>query len=202
MPKGENGAAQTLFALRHLLRREAGAVAVVEKLGNFALPIQRALAAHLCRMRGQDRANQRQSEEGLKIGAGKSRTGNLFESRLERAISRRGTGDGVSARASDMMLVFGDVGQMREVAERADNLNRGHARQAGQDDVEFGAGAVILVAVEAYRRLANALDKLENRIALLRPHRVAEQTPEYADVIPQRDILFPNFIRRLRGCSL
>ncbi len=91
-------------------------------------------------------------------------------------------------RAAYVVLILRNVGQVREIAEGADDLNGRQTRQAGQDHVQFGARALILVAVEANRGLADTLDKFEDRFALLSPHSVAQHTPEQANVIPQRHV--------------
>ena len=46
----------------------------------------------------------------------------------------------------------------------------------------------VLVAVEADRRLADALDQRENVLPLLLAHGVAEQPAEQADVVAQRGV--------------
>ena len=63
------------------------------------------------------------------------------------------------------------------------------ARQAVQRGLELAPRRLVLVAVEADRGLADALDDLEDRLALLLAHRVAEDAPEQADVVAQRQVL-------------
>ena len=97
--------------------------------------------------------------------------------------------------AADVMLVLGDVGEVREVAEGADDLDGLAARQAVQRRFELAPRRVVLVAVEADRRLADALDDVEDRLAFLLADRVAEDPAEQADVVAQRKVLVGNFDR-------
>ena len=68
-------------------------------------------------------------------------------------------------------------------------------RQAVQRRLELAARGFVLVAVEADRGLADALDDLEDRLALLAADRVAEDAAEQPDVIAQRKILVGNIER-------
>ena len=93
------------------------------------------------------------------------------------------------AAAADVVLVFGDIGEMREEAEGADQLQRPVARQRIEHPLQFVARGAILVAAKADRALADALDRLERGIALLLAHRVAEDAAKKPDVLAQRQIL-------------
>ena len=81
------------------------------------------------------------------------------------------------------MLIFGDVGQMRKVAESADDLDTLIMREAIQCRLELVARGFIFVAVEADRGPANALDDCENRLAFLAADRIAENASEKADIV-------------------
>ena len=56
----------------------------------------------------------------------------------------------------------------------------------------------LVVAMEADRGLADALDEIEHLAAFLLAHGVAEQAAEQADVVAQRRVLFGRR-RRRRG---
>ena len=63
-------------------------------------------------------------------------------------------------------------------------------RQAVERSLRARARAFcVLVAVEADRGLADALDDVEDRLALLVAHRVAEDAAEQADVVAERKVL-------------
>ena len=55
--------------------------------------------------------------------------------------------------------------------------------------LELAAGVLILVAVEADRGLADALDDLEGRLPLLLAHRVAENASQKPDVVAKGKVL-------------
>ena len=92
--------------------------------------------------------------------------------------------------AADVMLVLGDVGEMREIAESAHDRQRLVGAEAVEHRLEFAPRAGLVVAVEADRGLADLLDERVGLLALLLAHRVAENAAEQADVVAQRPVLF------------
>ena len=82
-----------------------------------------------------------------------------------------------------MMLVFRNVGQMRKVAERTDDLNALSMREAVQHSLEFVPRGFILVAMEAYRGLANALNDCKNSLAFLAADRITKNAAEKPDIV-------------------
>jgi hypothetical protein len=66
-----------------------------------------------------------------------------------------------------MMLVFGDVGALRKVAESADDLDALTMREAIQCRFELIPRGFILFLVEADRGPANVFNYCEDRLALL-----------------------------------
>src|SRR5208337_4592785 len=108
---------ELLLVERELRLIGARAIAFVEQFGNFELPRQRALAPHLRWMGGQHRTHHRAVEKGperRRLNAVRAR---VLEGEGERAAPRRRACDRMRAVAADVMLVFGDVGEMREIAE-------------------------------------------------------------------------------------
>ena len=81
-------------------------------------------------------------------------------------------------RATDVVLVLGDVGQVREEAVGADDLDGLSARQAVQRAFEFAPRGRVLAAMEADGGLTDALDDVEYRLPLLLAHGVAEDPAE------------------------
>src|SRR5215831_19076333 len=94
-----------------------------------------------------------------------------------------------------MMLVLGDVGEMRKKTVGADHAERVRARQAVECGLELAASAFVLTAMKANGGLTNALDHRENGLALLLANRVTEDSTEQADIVPQGDVLFRDFGR-------
>jgi hypothetical protein len=101
------------------------------------------------------------------------------------AFLGRRAGDLVGAGAADVVLVFGDVRQVREVAEGAHHVDGLVAGQGIEGGLQLAAGGVVLVAAEADRALADRLDQVEHGLALLGAHGVAEHAAEQADVVAE-----------------
>ena len=105
------------------------------------------------------------------------------------AFARWRAGQVVRAGAADMVQVLGDVGEVREVAEGADDPGGLLGRQAVEQGLELVPRGLVLVAMEADGGLADALDQGEHGLAFLGPYRVAEDGAEQADVVAQRQVL-------------
>ena len=73
-----------------------------------------------------------------------------------------------------VVAVFGNVGQMREVAEGADHAHRLVGRQVLQKPVKHPPGAGVLLQPVGHRQLAHPLDQLEGVLALLFAYHLAE----------------------------
>ena len=88
------------------------------------------------------------------------------------------SGEGMRPAATDMVLVLGDIGQVREEAVGADHLDGLAARQAVQRAFEFAPRGRVLAAMEANGRLTDALHDSEYRLPLLLAEGVAEDPAE------------------------
>src|SRR5271170_1209892 len=88
-----------------------------------------------------------------------------------------------------MVLILGDVGEMREIAEGADDAQRLIVVEAVERRLQFAAGANLVIPVETDRGLADALQEFVDLAALLFAHRVAEKATEQADIGAQRRVL-------------
>ena len=95
----------------------------------------------------------------------------------------------MGAVAADMMLILGDVGEVREIAVGAHNRERLVGAQAVERRLELAPRGDLVVAMEADRGPADLLDQLEDLFALLLPDGVAEDSPKQADVVAQGDVL-------------
>ena len=140
-------------------------------------------------MGGQHRADQRVIE---KVGE-RFRLDAHLAGALKRIGERTGAWGGARDRmgavAADVMLIFGDVGEMREIAVGARDRERLLSVEAVERRLEFAPRADLVVAMEAYRGLTDLLDQLENLFALLLANGVAEDLPEQANVLAQRNVL-------------
>ena len=88
-----------------------------------------------------------------------------------------------------MVLVLSDVGQMREIAERADDADGLSVRQTADDRLELLARGGVGIAMKPKRGLTDPLDCLEDVIAFLRAHGFTEDTAEEPYVVSERRIL-------------
>jgi hypothetical protein len=99
------------------------------------------------------------------------------------------------ARPADVMLVFGDIGEVREVAEGAADQDGVVGREIIEDCLQLLTRALVLVAAEPDGRLPDALDGREHRLAFLLAHGIAEDAPDQADIITQRLVLIGQLVR-------
>ena len=168
-------------------------VALVEKVGDLELADERALAPDLGRVSGEDGADQRAVEERADRRGRDVRLADVMAEVMEGvgegARTRRRASRHMGAVAADVVLVLGDVGEMREIAEGPHDRQRLVGRQAVEGRLELAPGAGLVVAMEADRGLADLLDQPEGLLALLLAHRVAEDAAEQADVVAQRLVL-------------
>ena len=106
------------------------------------------------------------------------------------ALARRGAGDLVGARAADVVLVLGDVGEVREVAEGPHHdhglVGASAGRAMASSSARAAASSSRWKRIELRRMRSMSLEGLR---ALLLAHGVAEQAAEQADVLAQRQVL-------------
>ena len=115
LPQGRHGTAQLLFDLRRLLVGQPHAIALLEQRCDCYLERHDALAPHLRRVRGQHRADEGGVEETAQIRSVDPGLRRAGQSVGHRARPRRGTGQRMCAGSPDMMLVLGDIGEVREI---------------------------------------------------------------------------------------
>ena len=121
LPQGQDGIGEPETVLGIFFRRHAQALALVEQVGKVAVVADQTLALNLGRMRGEDRGDDGVGEE-VDDGLGRNiAVGKLVEGMNEAAFARWRTRQIVGAPAPDMVLVLGDVGQLQEIAEGADD---------------------------------------------------------------------------------
>jgi hypothetical protein len=87
-------------------------------------------------------------------------------------------------------MVFGDVGEVRKIAEGAHDAHGFGDRHAVEDGFEFPPGGAVLVAVETDRGLPDALDQIEDVGALLIANGIAENAAKQPYIVAQPRILF------------
>ena len=98
----------------------------------------------------------------------------------------------MAAAATVLVHVLGDVDEMREIAERADDIQRLRNGEVGQQRVELPFDAWRVVrdrAAEADSGLPDGFDPRIAGFAALRSQDVAQQASEKARVLAQGQIL-------------
>jgi len=83
---------------------------------------------------------------------------------------------------ADMMPIFGDIGQMREVAEGANHRHHLIDREVLQKTIECLAGRRIALETVGDRELADPLDQVEGLLAFLFSDHIPQQTTEEANI--------------------
>jgi hypothetical protein len=153
------------------------------------LGVQDALALHLGRVGGQHRRDQGVAQEILDGGLVHAGALQAFQRVGDRGWIWLRALQQVGAAAPDVVLVLGDVGQVREIGKGAHHGVGLFARQLLQQGGELLAGLGIVPAAEAHGGLAHGLDHVEHGGAFLVAQHVAEQAAEQADVFLQRLVL-------------
>jgi len=86
------------------------------------------------------------------------------------------------ARGLGLLPVFGNVGQVREVAERADDGDRAVGRQALEQLVQILAGMRVALAPVGHSQLSDALDEFEGLASFLFSDDLAQDAAQVTDV--------------------
>jgi hypothetical protein len=192
-PQPEHGAAQREVVLLRLIGRELQAVTLVEQAGDFVLALQDALTRHLGRMRREHRRDQGRREKCVQFVGCDPGLLKPVQCPLQAAVARRRVRSRVRPAATEVVLVFGNVRQMQEVAEGTDDGSHRVARQVLEDGFQFGARGrakfAIRVLVQLDGALANALDRGKYVVPFLFPYGIAKQSAEQSGVVSQREVL-------------
>ena len=140
-------------------------------------------------MRRQHRTDLGCLEEPPQIGGADPGRARMRQRLGQDARARRPAGCGPRPHLADVVLVFGDVGEVGEIAEGAHDPQGLADRHAVKDQFQLAPGRLVVVAVEPDRGLPDALDQVEHVGALLVAHGITENPPEQADIGPQPGIL-------------
>ena len=195
LPQLGDAGADPPFVVGALARRDQ-AVARGHQLRDGALGVQDALALHLGGVGGQHGRDQRTAQQG----------GDVDGAHVGAVQPLQRQGDGallhvaqhlVVAVAPHVVAVFGDVGQVREIAEGADHAHRLLGGQVLQQAVQRAAGAAVLAGAEGHGELAHALHEIEGVGALQLADGVAQDATQQPDVLAQRVVLVG--VRTLRA---
>lgn len=189
LPERGHAGTQKRTVLRTLARRERG-IALGQQMRDMVLGVENALALHFRWVRGQHGYDQCVIEKALeRFTVDRAGQREALERIGDRAGLRRRAAECVHAPATVVVTVFGDVGQMRKVAEGPHDAYRLLGRERAQLLFERERGAVVVLAAKFDGPLANRFDEFENGIAFLLAHDIAEQAAQVADVLEKRLIL-------------
>jgi len=164
-----------------------GRVEPRDQIGHGALGVQDRLALHFGRVGGQHRREVSALEQGGDVVGAHAFVAQALEAGRERAW--RGHLGGVLALAH-LVAVFGQVGQVREIAEGADHRHALVGRQVLEQAVEVLAGHVVTPGPVGHGQLADFLDQLISLSSILLPDHVAQDPAQQADVAQERRIAF------------
>ncbi len=141
-------------------------------------------------MRGQNRTDQGFRKKTPQIGRAEAGRARMRQRQRKGARPRRSAGTRARPHLADVVLVFGDVGEVREVTEGAHDAQGFGDRHAVEDDFELAPRRPVVVPVEPDRGLPDAFDQIEHVGAFLIAHGIAEDAPEQPDVRPQPRVFF------------
>ena len=196
LPQRQHRPAQLFVARLGFLRRKLDPFAPIQQRRDLHLPVDRALAANFGGMRRQNRTDQRRFEKAAQVGRAEAGRARMRKRQRQRARGRRSTGGRARPHLPDIVLVLGNVGEVRKIAEGAHDAHGLAGRHAVEDDFKLAPRRFVVIAVEPDRGLPDAFDQVEHVGALLVAHGVAEDPPEQPDVVAQPGVFFQrqNFI--------
>lgn len=122
LPESHDRAADCFLLRRLLLRREMGTVAFGQQRGDLPVTVQNALALHFGRMCGEHRAHRGAIEKTEQSPGIDTHLQCPLHGMGDGSLARCRSRDRVGPGAAYVMLVLGDVGKLREIAEGAHHL--------------------------------------------------------------------------------
>jgi len=156
-------------------------VAGRHQLGDGPLGIQQALALDFGGVGGEHRREVGVPERAGDLGGTDVARGQPLEGQRQRALQQR-TAARLLVAPAHRVPVLGDVGQMREVAERPDHRHGLVDGEALQQPAQRRAGGLVVLEPTGHRELAHPLDQVVGVAPLLFADHLAEDPAEQADV--------------------
>jgi hypothetical protein len=151
---------------------------------------------HFGGMRRQDRLHVHSRQTPGHLGPREAARDRFVEKSWQRRGQGRTPFTPRRAMPPDVVPVFGDVGEQREITEGADHGDRLGRRQPIEECRQPLARLDVLEAPARHRELPDRLDAVESRRPLVGPQRVAEDAPEEADVLAELGVLGGGGVRR------
>ncbi len=143
-------------------------------------------------MRGQHRAHQRAGEPVEHRGAIDARSRETLQGVAQIALARRRAGQRMRPPPAILVHVLGNVGEMRKITERANDIEHALDRQRVQHRSQRMARGIGLGAARAAEGDGRLADRLDSRVAFgagLRAQHVAEHASQQPRVFLERQVL-------------
>ncbi len=187
-PRRGDFTAQLLDRLRALRHGQVRAIEPHQRVRDVQVLVNQRAPGDLRRMRREhelDPQRARSLVKGLRRHAAgyQARKGLLARRRL-RAGCRIAL---IVSPPPHAMVLLGDIRQRKEVGERSRDGQCSFHRQVPQDARER-ADIVSLTRSSILRQRSHALDRVEERLSLAQPQRVAEQFAQHPHIVPQRRV--------------
>ena len=99
-------------------------------------------------MRGQNRTDQSTFEKAAQIGRTEAGPAGMRQRQRKRARARRSASSRARPHLADVVLIFGDVGEVREITEGAHDADGFRDRHAVEDDFELAPRRPVVIPVE------------------------------------------------------
>ncbi len=189
LPEGGHQPADLGLDGRALLLEEVRVVEPSQPLGDRELDVERALALHLGGVGGEDGGHAHPRKRGHALRPRRAARHRVGEEAAQGGGQGLGPVAPVLAVAADVVAVLGDVGEQREVAERAHHHDRLVVGQGVQRLRERAPGGHVLQAAARHGELADGLDELVGRLTLVQLEGVAQDPAQEPDVRDQRGVL-------------
>lgn len=196
LPDLRDADAHLRFVVGELERRERvlgsriGALAQLDlvargkQLRDGTLRVEDALALHFGRVRGEHGRHIAVGQRGNDLVGLHAGLADARQRGLQVAVDALAGALGFRA-AADLMTVFGQVGQVAEVGEGADDAHRFRRTQALEQVLQRAIGGLVGIAAERHRQRADLLDQRVGLVAFLLPDHIAKDPAQQPDVVDQ-----------------
>ncbi len=164
LPQGGDAAEQGGVEFGQFVGRELG-VALRKRAGDFAVDVERAFALHFGGMRGEDGHDAGFGQQAADARHADALAAKHLDGFAQAATRGRAVGEGAGALAAVLVAVFGDVGQVQEVAEGACDGVGVAALQALDALLKQFAVGVVAFAAEFDGGAAQGFDGVEDALA-------------------------------------
>ena len=101
--------------------------------------------------------------------------------------------------AANVVAVFGQIGQMREIGEGANHAHGLIAGQALEQLLERFVSRFIGIAAKCHGKLAHLLDQCKGGLTFLLADDIAQHAPQQSNVLNQRQILVFGLVHHALG---